>query len=170
MFKKMLAFAGLAISFVIGLYCMVSSFSAFTNVAFGVAAEINVGSDVAYAIGYMLVGFILLVASLAGIVLSIIFLIKNKEPKFPIIPIIVLGCAAVLFIAYDIMVIVNNAETVAAMADHMGNGSKYDSYYGMTIVTCLLRIFTELFITLVVAACGVLSLIPFKKKQAAPAQ
>lgn len=168
----MFSFAGLAISFVIGLFCIVNSFSAFTGVALNAVYGGNPGSGVAYGVGYLLTGLILIAAALVGIVLSIIFLIKNKELKFPLIPIIVLGCAAIMFVSYDIMIMVSDGTVISNVAKHIGDSSSSDfaAYYGMTIVTNLLDIFTNLAITLVVAALGVFSLITFKKKNAEPAQ
>ena len=166
MYKKMFAFAGLAIAFIVGLLCLVSSFSAFSDVARDVAVEANAGSDVAYGIGYMLIGFMLIGASLAGIVLSMIFLIKNKEFKFPIIPIIVLGCAAIMLLGLDIMIMVGSGTSIANAAKRIDGDSKYDPWYGMIIFTNLVNIFTHLAISLVVAALGVFSMITFKKKKA----
>ena len=170
MSKKMFAFGGLAISLVIGLICMVGCFSSFTSVALEVAFESNPASAIAYGIGYLLTGLLLIAASLAGIVLLIIFNVKNKEPKFPIISIIVLACAALMFVSFNIMNIVSNATTISNLAKNLDNGiEKYKAYYAMGIVTSLVDIFTYLAVTLIVAVLGVLSLITFKKKKAEPA-
>ena len=168
MYKKMFSFAGLAISFIVGLLCMVNSFSAFSSVALAASYDSNPGNSVAYGVGYLFVGLILLALSLAGIVMSIIFLIKNKELKFPIVPILVLACAAVLFLGFNIMVIVSDATSISNVAKNMGDSSnsKIIAYYVMRMMTSLLDIFVSLTVTLVVAVLGALSLIPFKRKSA----
>ena len=79
MSKKMFAFGGLAIALAIGIFCIVSSFSSFTAVAFDKVIETKIGSDVAYGVGFLLTGLLLIALALLGIVLSLIFLIKNKE-------------------------------------------------------------------------------------------
>ena len=171
MSKKMFAFGGLTIALVIGLFCMVSSFASFTNVALLKAFEGNAGSQIAYGIGYLLTGLLLIGLALIGIVLSIIFLIRNKEPKFPIVPIIVLACAAVLLLSYDIMNMVGNGTTITNSAKNIKDASQdMKPYYGVTIFTSLLSILTNLCVTLIVAALGVFSLITFKKKKAEETQ
>ena len=67
------------------------------------------------------------------------------------------------------MVMVSNGTGIANAAQNIGQyDGKYDAYYIMSIVTNLLDIFTVLFITLLVAALGVFSLITIKKKKAEP--
>ena len=167
MSKKMFAFGGLVLIFVIGLFCMGSCFSYFTNVAFDNAIDAKAGNDVAYAIGYLLVSTILLAASVAGIVLMIIFTIKKKELKFPLFSIIVLGCAAIMLISYNIMNIVSNATIISDYARYMKNNdnTEINFSYFMSILSRLLNIFINLAITFIIAALGVLSLVNFQKKK-----
>lgn len=163
----MFVFGGLAISFVIGLFCFVSSFSYFANSTIGN----NNGSNIAFGIGYLLIGGLLVLLAIAGIVFLVISILKKKDFKFPIPSVAVLACAAVMFLGYDIMVMVADGKTISALAKNIGEASgKYDSYYIMRILTALLDIFTNLAVTFIVAALGVLSLITFKKKKVEAAQ
>lgn len=161
----MFAFGGLMISLIIGLFCMVNCFSAFASSAL----PGNNGNAIAYGVGYLLIGGLLILLALAGVVFLVISLIKKKEFKVPIPAICVLAAAGVLFLGYDIMVMVSNGTGIANAAQNIGQyDGKYDAYYIMSIVTNLLDIFTVLFITLLVAALGVFSLITIKKKKAEP--
>lgn len=163
--KKLFSFSALCISLVIGLLCMVNAMSRFA-----VGALPGDRSDViVLGVFMLLLGLGLLAAAAAGIALFVIFTLKKKEMKLP--GILAIVCAGLLLTVYCIISMVVNIKDIVncgkALSDDAGDLA---AYYGMSIFVDLCSLFTDVLVSLIVAALAALSFITFKRKPKAEPQ